>query len=945
MLLRGIRSHLLGLVLATVVPFTALVGVGLWSQWQHDQARAIEGAINEARLLAAQVDDHIGEVELFLSGLTRSVSTTVADTGASAAVLLDVKSELPAFFGNIALYSLEGTNIATSSTSGLEHPSVVDRKYFQQILAGQRLSIGDLIRSRATGEWIIDVARPVEDKTGRLLAVIVIGIRLEHFQDALRVRELPPGGLVTITNEKGIIIARNVDPPRWIGRDSSNWSNRPATSVREGSTVSRWQTDNLEHIVGFSTAHRAPWRVSVAWPRNVAFAMVASRLEWSALFVAVTLLIACAIAWLLSGRLVRPLRQLGKDVAMLAAGDLAHRTSICTQDEVGGLAAAFNGMAMALERREGELRKTKNTLAAVIDASPVAIVCSDTDHRTILWNRAAEQIFGFTAQEMIGERRVLVPPEMIAQADALFQRTLDGETVRDIEITRKRKDGTLVDVRIAAAPMYNLDGTVQGVARAYEDITERKTAEEQLRRSAHYDQLTGLPNRLSFQKQVGRLLDGQAHGTPCALAMFDLDGFKDVNDTLGHSTGDELLIEVGRRLESAREDSGAAEIYRLGGDEFVIVLPNCGDPLAIAALVDKVLKRLAKPFAVSDHVLHIAASAGIAVAPNDGACTEDLIANADLALYQAKSAGGNKSRLFVPAFRAQAQARRELSVELRRAFAQHEFTLYFQPQIRLADQAVVGAEALLRWQHPRRGIIAPGAFIDTLAKSVIAADVGRWIIRTAARQTAAWRAMGLPMARMGVNLFPSQAHDPALLNDVAQALKDFDLPAEVLELEITENAAFNFEDPSPPLQKLHELGVKLAFDDFGTGYASLTYLTRFPVSRIKIDRSFVGKITDNTNNATIVSSLIAMAHKLGLKVIAEGVETQAQAAFLLKECCEEAQGFLYSKPLAAEEFTLYLQSRCPAAAAQDQDGAQRDPQGNIWPAPSRAPGRRTLSRR
>jgi diguanylate cyclase (GGDEF)-like protein/PAS domain S-box-containing protein len=910
MLLRSVRSRLLGLVVATVIPFTALIGAGLWNQWQHDEGRAIEGAINQARLLATQVDDHIAELESLLTGLSRSISSNSSDADANSALLQSVKTELPGFVGDIAVYSLDGTNIGSSSGSGLEHPSVTDRAYFRQVVAGERLSIGDVIRSRVTGHWVVNVARPVEDQAKRLLAVIVVGVWLEKFQDAFRIQGLPPAAVVTITNEKGIVIARNQGGSSWIGRDVTNWRTYSNNmEVPEGSKISPWaHFDNLEFITGFSTARRVPWRAQVGLPKALAFAPVADRLELSALFILSSFMIACSIAWMLSGRIVRPLQQLGRDAAILADGDLSHRTTVQAPDECRALGDNFNNMAHSLERRESELRKTKNTLSAVIDASPVAIECSDPDDRIILWNRAAEQIFGYSASEMLGQRGMLIPPRKEAEAKTLFRLAFRGETVRDVETIRRRKDGALVDVMIAAAPVYDLDGTVQGVARAYEDITERKRAEDQLWRVAHCDQLTGLPNRLSLQKHLGRLLAGEDSPLPVALALFDLDGFKEVNDTLGHSTGDELLIEVGRRLVNATEDgTGVEKVYRLGGDEFVVLMPNCGDPRAIAELVDTALIRLAQPFQINDHLLHVGGSAGIAIAPNDGSCVDELISNADLSLYQAKFAGGRTYRLFVPAFRAQAQARHGLGIELRRAFADNEFELYFQPQIRLVDQAIVGAEALIRWRHPVRGIVAPGAFIDTLAKSAIASDVGRWVIRTACQRAALWRNMGLPIGRMGVNLFPAQAHDQALLIDVENALRDFGLPPDALELEITENAAFSNGEPSPSLQNLHELGVKLAFDDFGTGYASLNYLTRFPVSRIKIDRCFVAKIADGTNDATIVRSLIAMAHNLGLKVIAEGVETEAQAAFLVKEGCEEAQGFLYSKPLPEAEFERYLQ--------------------------------------
>ena len=287
------------------------------------------------------------------------------------------------------------------------------------------------------------------------------------------------------------------------------------------------------------------------------------------------------------------------------------------------------------------------------------------------------------------------------------------------------------------------------------------------------------------------------------------------------------------------------------------------------------LKRLAEPITIGDHVLHIGGSAGIAIAPNDGKSVDELIANADLALYQAKSAGRRAYRFFLPVLRAQAQARRSLDLELRRAYSENEFELYFQPQVRLADGAVVGAEALMRWRHPVAGILAPGTFIDTLAASAIAPEVSRWIIHTACSKTAAWRAQGLQLSRIAVNLFPTQLGDDTLLHDLDEALRDTGLPAEVLELEITENVALDFGDAAV-LQKIHDRGIKLAFDDFGTGYASLSYLTRFPLSRIKIDRSFIGKITDDAGDAAIVRSLIAMAHNLGLEVIAEGVETTAR---------------------------------------------------------------------
>jgi diguanylate cyclase (GGDEF)-like protein/PAS domain S-box-containing protein len=920
MILRSIRSRLLGLVLAAVVPFTALIGIGLWAQWQDVQSAAIAQTVNEARVLAAQVDDHIGNLEHLLTGLSLAVSTNPGDASANDTLLRRAKAELPGFFSHIMLFSLDGNNIGTSQEGGGARINVADYPYFRQVLAGQRFAVGDVHIGRATRQWVVNVARAVDDRTGRLQAVLAVGTWLEHLQDALQVDGLPPGSVVRIVNQHGIVVAQTTPGPDWIGRDLGTSEHiQRHLAAGETSEIAVW-SDNVERFTGSSTAHYVPWLVSVGLPTNVAFAALASHLSWGALFSAGALLAAFTIAWMLSGRIIRPIRQLEKDAAVLAAGALDHRTAVHTNDEAGNLANAFNRMAASLERRQDELQQAKDTLSAVIDASPVAISCSDLDRRIVLWNRAAEQLYGFTAEEAVGAPVKVVPPGSGRESHILFERARSGETIRDVQVKRVRKDGSLVDVRLAAAPMYNADGMVRGIAWAVEDITDRKRAEEQLQRLAHYDPLTGLPNRLSLQKELGRLMTGDARDRPTSIAIFDLDGFKDVNDTLGHSIGDQLLVDIGQRLLEFGEGSREThQVFRLGGDEFVVVVPNCGDPRVVGQIVSEMLKRLAEPFKIGDHALHLGGSAGVAIAPNDGLNVDELLANADLALYQAKSDGGRTCRFFQPVLRARAQARRGLDIELRRAFAENEFEMYFQPQVRLADNAVVGAEALLRWQHPERGILAPGTFIEALAESAIAPQIGRWIIHTACEKMAAWRGLGLPLSRLAINLFPSQLHGESLLKDIEDAIRETGLPAEALELEITENIALNDDAAIEPLQKLREKGVKLAIDDFGTGYASLSCLTRLPLTRIKIDRSFVRKITDNAEDAAIVRSLIAMAHNLGIAVIAEGVETSAQAAFLLNEQCEEGQGFLYAKPLPAAEFAEYLKTREPALQEADQE--------------------------
>ena len=905
----GIRAQLLGLVAAAVLPFLVLIGAGLWNQSRTEQAEALNRALGDARVLAAQVDDHLGNLENLMVGLGHAVSTNPADAAANDALLHDLKAELPDYIADITVALPDGENIG--SASGQRY-RVGALPFFGRVVAGDLVAVGDPLRSRVSGRWVFPVAHAIRNSAGELQAVLIVGTTIESFRGAVRANQLPRGSIVRILNERGIAVAAIPDVSDWAGRDLSKAANAGRRlRAGEGSEFATWN-DGVTRLTGYSTAHRTPWLVVVGLPMEVSSIPVATKLKLSGLFGLFAIAIGSFIAWMLSGRIIRPLRQLERDAAILASGELSHRTSISAAGEFGKLADAFNRMASSLERRRNarlehanELRQAKNTLDAVIDASPVAIACSDIDRKLFVWNRAAEDIYGYTEAEVLGQHAKIIPPDMADAGDAVYRRACGGEIIRGFETRRIRKDGTFVDVRLAAAPLYAEDGVLRGVAYVHEDITARKKAEEQLRQFAHFDQLTGLANRLTMTETLDRLLQDADRQT--SIAILDLDGFKDVNDTLGHSTGDRLLIEVACRLKSAVASRAPdALACRLGGDEFVIVFPDCGSPLLVAEVVDEVLTRLSQPFAVSEQALQLGGSAGIAIAPLHGSGVDELLSNADLALYRAKKSGGHAYRFFSPSLRAHAQSRRVLDSQLRDAFANGEFELHYQPQVRLSDGAVSGVEALLRWRHPERGLLGPRDFIDALADSPLALDVGRWILASACAQAAEWRSQGFLLARMAVNLFPKQLYHHSLIADVEAALRHGRLSSDLLELEITENIVLNHEEAAKPLARLREQGINIAFDDLGTGYASLRCLTLFPVSRIKIDRGFVQDIANGAKSAAVVRSLIGMAQSLGLEVVAEGVETTAQAAFLRNERCEEAQGHLYGKVLSAADFAVYL---------------------------------------
>ncbi|WP_417613784.1 putative bifunctional diguanylate cyclase/phosphodiesterase [Parasphingorhabdus sp.] len=567
------------------------------------------------------------------------------------------------------------------------------------------------------------------------------------------------------------------------------------------------------------------------------------------------------------------------------------------------------------DRAESKLEETEQRFRMLVDSvKEYAIYMLDVDGNITSWNAGAERIKGYKAEEAIGmnESVFYTAADRASGAPALAIAKARSEGYHETRAERVRKDGSTFWATVAVNAIYGSKGEIIGFAKVTKDITESHTAAKLLEHQAHHDQLTGLLNRSSLYGDMHWKLNA---GHEIGLAVFDLDGFKEINDTQGHIAGDRLLQEVAKRIIA--QAGPTARVYRLGGDEFV-VLDLGRDALALASTVERILRELEKEFVVAGVRQTIGASAGIAFA-SDEVDPEIILANADLALYDAKAAGGRRYTAFTPAMRARAQARRSLDMQLHRAFENQEFVLHFQPQVRLEDSAIVGAEALLRWNHPEHGLISPAAFIDALANSSVALDCGRWILNEACRTLADWRARGFIDIRMGVNLFPAQFRDDHLEQDIKEALSAHALPGEFLEIEITENIALQQDEAIvAAFRRLSSLGIKLAFDDFGTGYASLSCLTRYPLSRIKIDRSFIAPISGDGEaaEAAIVRPMITMAHYLGLEVIAEGIETVEQLAFLRALGCEEGQGYFYSKPVPEKMFEQLLsQEHLQAGAA------------------------------
>lgn len=532
------------------------------------------------------------------------------------------------------------------------------------------------------------------------------------------------------------------------------------------------------------------------------------------------------------------------------------------------------------------------------------LICTNAGGEVTVWNRAASRIFGQSAKEMIGTPISQIISETNGYDSKLanpsfLSRIPPGEAM---EFTAVRRNGEIFPVELCLSRWETPESSLQyGIV--VRDITVRKREAERIRRLAEYDTLTNVANRHKLNDFLHTTLVAPEAESRIAMIAIDLNGFKEINDTFGHGVGDKVLGFVAETLTGLVDSSDL--IARLGGDEFAVVLHEPEGEQRAEILAKEFLRILEeRPLEISGRPLLFSASLGIARYPQDSAGVSELLSNADLAMYRAKATNGGGFSTFDQELRKKVDDRRALEAELGEALVRGEFVLYYQPQVDLADNAIIGAEALIRWDHPTRGLLPPAAFIEIAIESAHAAAIAQWTIEEACRQGAQWAAAGIPL-RIGVNLSPLQVRSGDLTSTVLDILRTTGLPPHLLELEVTENILLADDDRTiETFAALRRAGIRIAFDDFGTGYASLTHLRRFPIDCLKIDRSFVMEIEKKPQDSVIVRSVIDLTRALGISVIAEGIE-DAQAASLLKNMgCREGQGYFFGRPLAASDLLL-----------------------------------------
>jgi len=554
-------------------------------------------------------------------------------------------------------------------------------------------------------------------------------------------------------------------------------------------------------------------------------------------------------------------------------------------------------------------------LNAILYYSPALISVKDLNGNVVLASEHYKHLADVNEHDgFVGKNVFDVYPKELAEAlwDS-DQSAADMEKSIESELEVMHKDGTLHIYLMVKFPLRDKQGEVFGVCTICTDITERKMAEDALREQqsrlnymAFHDALTGLPNRSLFYDRIHHgLARAKRSNYKLALMLLDLDRFKYINDSLGHDAGDLLLKAFAQRLmESVRDMDTVA---RLGGDEFVVVLEGIHDADDVNFVANKILTTLARPLNIHGHEISSTVSIGVSIYPEDGTDTDTLLKHADIAMYKAKEAGKNNYQFYAEGMNATAVNFLLLENDLRRAIEQEQLTLYYQPQVDLQTGSLMGVEALVRWVHPERGLVSPAHFIPLAEETGLIVPLGDWVLRAACRQQKAWIQSGKYVGKVAVNLSPRQFRQKNFPEKVAEILLECELPAKYLELEITEGSAMEHAGETiNQLNQLNQMGLSLAIDDFGTGYSSLAYLKRFPIQKLKIDRSFIHDIHVDQNDAAIAKSIIGLAHNMMLNVVAEGVENEQQAEWLRQRGCDQAQGFLFAKPLPVEQLESYF---------------------------------------
>lgn len=634
--------------------------------------------------------------------------------------------------------------------------------------------------------------------------------------------------------------------------------------------------------------------------------LVGLSLQKSMIVTGIAFIVLLLLWGFVNRKISRPLIRLRNATTSISKGSFDTRVEIDSNDEIGELAKAINNMSEEL----GKTTVSRDYVANVIRSMADALFVLDINGEIKRTNKATQQLLGFSKDELKNRNIADIVPE-IKNDQELFNSLMAQESFNRREAHLISKDGQSLSVYLTCSQLHDAAGNQQGMVLLAQDVSSRKQAEQRLHYLANFDPLTGLSNRaMLFERLADAISQPLSDRRNVGLLLCGLDRFKLINDTLGHQSGDQLLKTIAQRLQRTIRSNDT--VARIGGDEFAIVMPGITDPDEIKAMAERIIDSISGPMELSEHEIFLSLSLGISLYPFDGVDPLTLLRSADIALCQAKDQGKNQYMYYADVSGTKSTDHLKLESDLQHAIERDELRVYYQPQIDIEQQKIISCEALIRWHHPSRGMVSPAEFLPAAEETGMIVDIGRWVLKTACADAKQWVDAGHSDLKVAVNLSDQEFKDTELLDYIASTLQKTGLSAANLELEITENIVMHSPKSAEAIMhRIREMGIELSIDDFGTGYSSLSHLKRFPINTIKIDRSFVIDIVDNEDDKAIVEAILAIAKKMKLKIIAEGVENIEQQDFLKQNGCFIIQGFYYSPAIPTDKFTALLKDQTP----------------------------------
>jgi diguanylate cyclase (GGDEF)-like protein/PAS domain S-box-containing protein len=864
---RGLETHI------SLPLFALLLLAAIWMVAGHFVRTERAGAEHAARESVQElIDTYEAQLARNLGGIDQTlkvVKYAVELKGAAAALSnLNEKDLLPSSL--VFVVSIADRNgVIVASNPAATQIDVSGQPYFQFHSKNDTNTpfVSQMLRDAANPEWHLHFTRRINDAGGHFAGIAIVETDPSYFTSGYERSRQGEHGALGIFGADGVFRALRTG-------DKVSWGQQAGLVAGAGPSeplANAW--DGVTRYTSVRRLHGFPLMAMAALERGEQMAPFAKRCRtylWVAAIASVLLVLIVTLVCVWSWQLTRTQRRIRRTQQTVAAASEASLDAFLL-------------------------------MRSVMDANGVIV-----DFMIETANSRAEQLTGIKRDALIGTTILTILPHYRDNGifDDMVNVAISG-CMREAEWRGQTHyaRNTWMHRQVVAVE--------DGVVAIVRDITERKLAEQRIQHMAHHDELTGLPNRNLIRERLDQaIVQAQHQGRCVAVAFIDLDSFKLVNDGLGHNAGDELLKVISARMQDCvrRDDT----LGRFGGDEFIIVLPDLADDAqAIAPLLERIRQAVTEPVLLENQEVQVSCSMGVVMYPRDGADPNTLIMNADAAMYRAKEMGNNNFQFYTREMNASVEEKLVLLEGLRSALDEQQFHLLYQPKVDLRTGMILGVEALIRWHHPEHGIVSPQRFIALAEESGLIIAIGAWVLQSACHQNMAWRAAGLTPISMSVNVSPRQFEEKRLVERVAQALAESALPAEALELEVTEGLIMR--DLAQSVGKMRELkamGVSLSIDDFGTGYSSLSALKSFPITSLKIDKSFVSELADNPDDQAIAMAVISLGHKLNLRVIAEGVETEQQRRFLRDNDCDEMQGYLFSRPLPPDAVAAMLRAQC-----------------------------------